>query len=77
MRPFYILLDSGSSSRTTPAAPGVINPRLTCQGATIQHKSKYPMGDPKDICSKLPGLKQEMRPPVLHIRYTMSGEAAV
>jgi hypothetical protein len=26
---------------------------------------------------KLPGLKQEMGPPVLHIRYTMSGEAAI
>ena len=29
------------------------------------------------LCSTLLGLKQEMRPPVLHIRYPMPGEAAI
>jgi hypothetical protein len=32
---------------------------------------------PYPLCSKLPGLKQEMGPPVPHIRDTMSGEAAI
>jgi hypothetical protein len=46
--------------------------------AMLQGRANFFVDDlPYPLCSKLPGLKQEMGPPVLHIRYTMSGEAAI
>ena len=44
----------------------------------LQGTAHFFMDDlPYPLCSKLPGLKQEMGPSVLHIRYTMLGEAAI
>jgi hypothetical protein len=51
---------------------------LYALGAVLQGRANFFMDDlPYPLCSTLPGLKQEMGPPVLHIRYTMSGEAAI